>query len=194
MGTGAFGITTNATDILLVFVQTPSPADDAILRPDSGGTKVAKATLLSNDTTGGLNLTITSVSASSAQGGTVSTSATHVFYTPPPGNPATDTFTYTVSNGFGSPATATVTVTIAPPDSGQSSNITGLLTLADGNKQISFAGIPGRSYLIQGATNLTPPVTWTTLNTNTAGTNGLFDYIDLDGTNFATRYYRSAQP
>jgi hypothetical protein len=69
-----------------------------------------------------------------------------------------------------------------------------MTTLGNGTSLISFAGIPGYSYLIEATTNLTPTIVWTILSTNTAGTNGLFQYNDLDSTNYPTRYYRTATP
>jgi hypothetical protein len=47
---------------------------------------------------------------------------------------------------------------------------------------------------VQFTTNLLPPVGWTTLATNMAGTNGLFEHTDLGATNSSTRFYRTAQP
>ncbi|EEF59129.1 beta strand repeat-containing protein [Pedosphaera parvula] len=192
--TNVLGSTNSLSSSLVVNI-APSAGDDAIQRPDGAGTKVSIATLLSNDTDADSDaLVVTGISTNSTQGGTISMTATEVFYTPPGTNVTSDTFTYTVGDGFGGSATATVTVTIAPPDNTQPSNITGINTTGDGNMQINFAGIPGRNYLIQAATNLTPSINWTTIGTNTAGTNGLFFYIDLDSTNFAARYYRTAQP
>ena len=46
---------------------------------------------------------------------------------------------------------------------------------------------------MQAVTNLTPPLHWQTLSTNTAGTNGLFEFTDLGATN-PESYYRSATP
>ncbi len=46
---------------------------------------------------------------------------------------------------------------------------------------------------MQGVSNLTFPLSWQTLSTNSAGTNGLFEFTDLGATN-AESYYRSATP
>jgi hypothetical protein len=58
--------------------------------------------------------------------------------------------------------------------------------------QLNFTGTPGSAYLIEAATTLTPPPDWTTLSTNSADTNGLFDFIDSGATNYSYRYYRTA--
>ena len=70
--------------------------------------------------------------------------------------------------------------------------ISGMLVLSNGNVQMNLSGEPGYTYLIQAATSLVPPVTWTTLNTNTADINGLFNFTDLNATNYHNRYYRTA--
>jgi hypothetical protein len=171
----------------------PVAGADAITRPDQQGTKVSVATLLSNDTDADNDtLSITAVSAASAQGGTVNLNSGYVFYAPPISNPASDTFTYTVSDGNGGTNTGTVTVTIAAADNLQPHNFQ-ISTLPDGTVKLDFAGIPNFTYLIQATLDLGMP-SWTTIATNTAGTNGLFEYIDLDATNHPTRYYRTATP
>ncbi|HEX3102648.1 MAG TPA: hypothetical protein VHQ01_12680, partial [Pyrinomonadaceae bacterium] len=79
------------------------------------------------------------------------------------------------------------------PATGQTPNITSFTMLQSGAAQIKFAGIPGKSYLIQATTNIASPV-WITIATNTAGTNGLFIFIDTDAPNYPSRYYRTAKP
>jgi len=61
----------------------------------------------------------------------------------------------------------------------------------DGSKKITFAGIPGYNYIVQASTNIT---SWIPVSTNTAGTNGLFIYIDSSAMNYPSRYYRSVSP
>jgi hypothetical protein len=59
---------------------------------------------------------------------------------------------------------------------------------------ITFAGIPGRTNVVEATTNL-PSGPWTPISTNIAGTNGLWQVIDTDATNFpSARFYRSYQP
>jgi len=96
---------------------------------------------------------ITGVSASSTNGGTVFNNATTILYTPATNNIASDTFTYTLSDGSAS-ATATVTVTFISP-AGPT-----LTPSLDGSNHpvIKFYGILGQSYHIQVSTNLP---TWT---------------------------------
>jgi hypothetical protein len=66
---------------------------------------------------------------------------------------------------------------------------------------VTFAGVPGRTYLVQATTGLSAPIVWESLTNNldggllfSAGTNGLWTHTDLNSTNFAIRFYRSALP
>jgi hypothetical protein len=84
------------------------------------------ASLLANDSTGpanesGQTITLTSVSATSAQGGTVTLSGGVVTYTAPIGYVGPDSFTYTITDngttaGAADPKTATATVNISVVD------------------------------------------------------------------------------
>jgi hypothetical protein len=44
--------------------------------------------------------------------------------------------------------------------------------------------------VLLGTTNLQPPIGWLPLTTNTADTNGLFNFSDAQATNFSQRFYR----
>src|SRR5258706_1438401 len=81
-------------------VQLTVPVGSSVLNNDSDP-----------DGTGGL--TVTSFSATSANGGNVSVAADGSFtYNPPPGFAGTDTFTYTVNDGEGNTNAATVSVSV----------------------------------------------------------------------------------
>jgi hypothetical protein len=80
-------------------------------------------------------------------------------------------------------------------------NLVGYALAPDGNLSITFAGVPGRTYLVQAASGLTAPIAWQTLTNNldgstlfSAGTNGLWTHTDLNSTNFVIRFYRSSLP
>jgi hypothetical protein len=70
---------------------------------------------------------------------------------------------------------------------------THLTMLPDQTMQLDCVGAPGGNYIILATTNLAPGITWTTLSTNTADTNGLFRYVDSDATNYSSRFY-TAKP
>ncbi|HZV34137.1 MAG TPA: Ig-like domain-containing protein, partial [Verrucomicrobiae bacterium] len=140
-------------------------------------------------------ITLLSVSSVSTNGATIATNSSAITYTPPATNGnVTDAFTYVVEDTYGATNAGTVTVTIQSEDSGPAVNITGLTTRPDGSVQISFAGVPNYYYLIEGTTNLSPPVTWTVLSTNQADTNGMFQFTDSGATNYPARFYRTAVP
>lgn len=87
---------------------------------DDNNVAIAIAILLSNDTgPAGANLTVSGVSATSANGGSVSINGPNVRYSPAPNFNGADSFTYTVTDTVGGGTdTATVSVTVNPlPDS-----------------------------------------------------------------------------
>ncbi|MFO0897089.1 MAG: Ig-like domain-containing protein [Pirellulales bacterium] len=111
----------------------PDAVDDTVSGNEDTQLVLAPGGLLGNDNAGpgegSQNLSITAVSGTSAQGGTVAIVSGNVVYTPPPGFSGTDTFTYTITddgttNGQPDPLgdTATVTVQVAevndPPVAG----------------------------------------------------------------------------
>jgi len=182
----------NPNSVGLASHRTPPLAvSDTIERYPSQGVKVTFATLLSNDVGAG-PLTLTHVSATSANGGTLTTNEGWVFYAPPLGFTNVDTFTYSVSDTNGGTTTGTVTINIKV-DTGQSLNITGIATTEGTNQLISFIGIPQRSYTIQAATNL-PSTNWQVIGTSTAGGGGLFNFKDTNAYLYPMRFYRSAYP
>jgi hypothetical protein len=69
--------------------------------------------------------------------------------------------------------------------------ITSIAPTTNGLFQLSFLGGPSRTYRIEGSTNLT---VWQTVSTNTAQTNGAFQFTDGEVTNFPMRFYRTVTP
>ena len=104
--------------------------------------------------------TITLPSASSTGGGSVITNGagTLILYTPPSGSPASDSFSYTVSDGTAS-ATATVSITFQLQASGSNPQI----SVSGGAINGTLYGIPTVQYDIQRKTNLSDTV-WQTLS------------------------------
>jgi hypothetical protein len=164
-------------------------------RPKNLSLKIPIANLLTNASDpDGESPLLAGTSSPSTNGATVMTNASFVFYNPPAinGN-VTDRFPYRVKDGFQGLGASTVQVMITG-SADTAPNVTAFTTMPDGNKKLNFAGIPYYSYLVQVATNLVPPTNWVTLATNAAGSDGLWEYIDLDATNYPSRYYRSALP
>jgi hypothetical protein len=56
--------------------------------------------------------------------------------------------------------------------------------------QLSGAGVVGRSYILQATPNLTAPINWISIGTNTVGGSGQFQFTDSQITNQPQRFYR----
>ncbi|MCX6928963.1 MAG: choice-of-anchor D domain-containing protein, partial [Verrucomicrobia bacterium] len=133
----------------------------------------------------GQALTVTGVSATSAQGGTVTLVSGIVTYTPPsPGFVGSDSFAYTVSDGHGGTATGTVTVSVTSA-SGQSSNLK--IWASSGHCRIRIAGLSGYKYRLERSNDLQ---TWeVVLTTFTMPASGVREYEeDPPG---GSAYYRT---
>ena len=128
-------------------------------------------------------LTVTAITG--ATNGTVSTAGTNATYTAT--NGTTDSFTYTVSDGFGGTASATVTVQISSNVQGY--NLLSASSLGNGTNVLTFAGIPTYNYALDLATNLAPPIHWMPQVTNPAANNGSLIYTNVSTS--PQSYYRT---
>ena len=178
---------------MLFLDHPPIAGPDVLQRFVWGGVKVAVADLLTNDTdTDGDSLAIIGVSSNSAAGAAVELKGNWVYYRPPAGFTNTDTLTYSVSDGHcGGIAVGTVTVQIQT-NNAPSANFT-IQDLGDGSFKLKFAGIPGWTYRIQYAEDLTNP-NWQDLATPTADEFGAYEYTDRPPVNTPSRFYRSVWP
>lgn len=77
-----------------------------------------------------------------------------------------DTITHIIRNGNGSP-------------------------MGSGSTTLNFTGIPGYEYMLQFTTNVTPPVVWQNITTNTAAGNGICQFTDTGATNHPDAFYRT---
>jgi autotransporter-associated beta strand protein len=190
-GAGATTLQINGNELFLVTPNSaPTIAHIVTNSVTSGLTwKIAASALktaagwadVDNDT-----LTITAAGPTSNLGKSVTEDGNFVYY-----NAAVtgeDFFSYTISDG-----TATANGTIYLESSGPPpapANVSLIIPGGDGVPTITFAGIPGRTNVVEASSNL---VDWNSISTNVAGTNGLWQVIDGDATNFVNRYYRSYQ-
>ncbi|MGO9203756.1 MAG: MBG domain-containing protein [Limisphaerales bacterium] len=162
-----------------------------IYRGATNGVKVSIANLLTNASdSDGNPITFVGASATSANGGTVTTNSGWVFYMPATGFTNTDTFTYLVTDGEGAPVAGTVTVAIMVDD-GASANLT-ITSLGNGSVAIGGQGIPGRTYLIQYTTDTLPTTNWLALGTVTADASGAF--VLIDNSVSGLQFYRTVCP
>ena len=77
---------------------------------------------------------------------------------------------------------ATLTVLVPPQ------HFTG--QFAGGGLQIQFSGTPNYPYILQSATNLTPPVNWQPVLTNSADGKGNWQFADTNLNN-GQKFYRA---
>ncbi|MGO8925802.1 MAG: choice-of-anchor Q domain-containing protein [Limisphaerales bacterium] len=135
-------------------------------------------------------LTITAVSPTSTNGGTVflSGGGSNIQYDPPSGYVGSDQFTYTISDGYGGTATSTANVTVRLGHA--TSAFTCILPPVGGIVNLRGYGIPGHSYDVQRSSDL---VNWTTISETdgvTAAADGIILYTDSPGSD--TAFYRFA--
>lgn len=128
-------------------------------------------------------MVLTNVNNPSTNGGTVTYDSTNIYYSD--STNVTDRFGYTISDGQGGTASGVVTILMAQQ------TVSGGTANGDGSVTLSFSGIPGNIYWVETTTDLTPPVVWMPIGTNTAGTNGLWQFTDPQATNHLQGFYRT---
>lgn len=156
-----------------------------------GGGKPARVNatkLLANDSDpDGDPLTILDASATSDMGGTVTFDGETLVYEPPPGFSGYDTIRYTVVDDYGGADIATITVNVSASVPAQR-DVT-LKSVSPKQTVLRFFGIPGQSYIIQVASEITGP--WTDLSPPLrTGPTGMIEFVDTTWPKPATRFYR----
>jgi hypothetical protein len=121
------------------------------------------------------SLSVTGVSATSTNGGSVVLSTNAVIYTPATNFSGLDLFSYTVSDDL-SDTTGYVLVTVAPA-TGQAPNQIGNIVVATDGVHVRFAGIPGITYTIERSTDT---ITWSAIATIVMPNNGFLDFTDTN--------------
>ena len=90
-----------------------------------------------------------------------------------------------VANNFGSVTSTVAKLTVfLPPQSFQASSTT------DNQVAMQLTGTPNYPYILQSATNLTPPVNWRPVLTNPADGNGNWQFTDTN-LNGSQKFYRA---
>ena len=189
--TNVLGATTSAV-ALLAPASPPVANPDIVLRFAAGGVRLNAADLTANDTGAFYDaLTLIAVSSNSAAGGNVTLNGPWIFYAPPAGGAGSDSFTYTVSDGYCGTATGTVTVQVKADDPQPSRFAIG--QKGDGSLQLSFDGIPGESYHLEYSESLSPP-NWQVLTNQAADGYGVVQVTDWPVTNAPGLFYRAVWP
>jgi hypothetical protein len=138
-------------------------------------------------------LTITA--ATGLGGSTALWSSPYIIYTPT--SAATDSFTYTVSDGV---VSATATVTVTPETNADLPTFTlqfvkkGTATHTNGNTVVShdFIGVPNKSYALEYSTNISAPTNWVSAGSiNTGGTGSFTATLTATNTNVTTPWNNS---
>ena len=160
------------------FNSPPVAADDVRSHPQDAPINIAAAALLANDfEPEGDSLSILSVDAASAAGGTVAINGQTITYTPPTGLNTSDQFHYTVADSNGDISTATVTLAIAPPISTQPFNTVALIEQPDGKLLLRFRQLTGSSdYIIEFTDDLSKK-DWQALTDLHAGADGIIELL-----------------
>jgi len=200
----SFGSATSAPAYLHVILPPPAAATDLLTRRPGQPAQISVKGMLANDSDGGAGhqVSFRTVDTRSTNGAAVSYRATTNFYLPSyviytpvnadPTNDVPDAFNYTVEDTQSQIATGTVLVAIAPPDTNQDFNITGISNDAERSITVHLAGLSDQaplSYAVEAATNITSPV-WVAVGAAAAGSNSLWDFVDGEATNHASRFYR----
>jgi hypothetical protein len=189
--TNVLGATTSSVAVLAL-ADPPVANPDIVLRFAEGGVRLNVSDLTSNDTVAMYDdLTVIAVSSNSADGGNVILDAPWIYYAPPAGGAASDTFTYTVSDGHCGTAMGTVTVQVEA-DNPQPLHFA-IGSMGDGSLQLTFNGIPGQTYHINYSDSLSPP-NWQVLTNQTADSFGVIQITDWPVTNIPARFYRAVWP
>ena len=173
--------------VLTVPNVAPVANTGSVARARNTQLRILISNLLTNGTDPNADpVSFVSVSPTSTDGAALYTNATQILYYPQSGhNPASDSFTYTISDGQLT-ATGIAIVSLLPDPTGLTFNIVSTLVDGSGHPTITFAGIPDYIYKVQRSANLT---NWTDLRTTNAPAAGLFQYTDLNPSNPA--FYRA---
>jgi autotransporter-associated beta strand protein len=159
----------------------------------STSTKYSFAQLLANDRTyPGTTLSITGVAPiPGVTQGTVSTKGSWVVYVPKAGAPAgaTDSFSYTLSNGTGTTTTGTVTISLVSPDMTIEVELVSPATPANAYKA-TFLVMPGLVFEAYGSD--TPGGTYTKIGatTWTSVSSGKLEVTDTAAAGKSSRFYK----
>jgi hypothetical protein len=195
-----------ATGTLTIKDNTPPIArDDQIIRPSGEVVAVPKYKLISNDSDpDGDSVVFDSlVSGLSKNGASIQSDSYWIYYIPVAGANANanDSFTYRVKdqfNGVDMGGIAIATVNIVVRDMSVITipkNIIDVQPTPEGYRQLTFAGLPGSWYNVQGTVSLTTP-NWQTLlstvspNPRKASDLGLVVFTDTEAASYPQRFYR----
>ena len=192
--TGAGNYTVSKINGSLTVTSAPFAGADAFTAAPapSASTKYSFAQLLANDRTySGTTLSITGVAPiPGVTQGTVSTKGSWVVYVPKAGAPAgaTDSFSYTLSNGTSTRTTGTATISLVSPDMTIEVALVSPATPANAYKA-TFLVMPGLVFEAYGSD--TPDGTYTKIgSTWTSASSGKLEVTDTAAAGKSSRFYK----
>jgi hypothetical protein len=98
-------------------------------------------------------------------------------------------YSVVVTNAYGSVTSSVVTLTVVSP------LVTGVTRNVDGSVTLNFVGLPNTESRIWAATNLTPPISWEPIFTNSAtGADGTWRFTDTNAIHSPDRFYLFSTP
>jgi hypothetical protein len=138
------------------------------------------------------SLSVTAVSSTSTNGGSVVLGGASATYSPVADYVGDDLFSYVVTDTHNASATGSVLLTVISSNSLVLSPA-GMPFISTGVFHSPFAGNANLTYSVDRATNLAGP--WELNYTNfVAGTNGLFELVDPNNPPSAQRFFRTHYP
>jgi hypothetical protein len=94
-----------------------------------------------------------------------------------------------ITNSFGSITSSYASLTIVTP------LVSNILHNANGSVTLNFIGLPNATTRVWAATNLTAPIIWLPIYTNTTTLpNGTWQYIDVNNAGIPRRFYEFSTP
>ncbi len=190
-GDGSYNAAPNVTNSFTVH-GIPAVGTVTLQRATNQILKVTTTTLLGNTTDPeGSALSVVWLSPGSTNGGSVTLAGRWVTYTPPAGNNTDDFFQFRVRNAFGGEAVGTAKIETFTQTSGGSQTLNFNAASVGGNAELRIFGIPGRTYIVQGATQLVEP-NWTNLSGCVIGVGGYVDFTETSPP--SPRFYRTVKP
>jgi subtilase family serine protease len=165
----------------------PVAADAYYTRASGGSLNIVIADLTTNwADVDGDTVSLVAVSVSTNGVSLTNDSGTLVYFNT---NDVADQFTCTLSDGWGGTNYQTVNIAMEAPVN-PTPSIIGASTSPGGGFNLSLAGAPGYSYILEAAIDLSSLSNWLSVATNTLATNGVWQFTDPQATNFPQRFYR----
>ncbi len=187
---GNYVVTLRSGTLRILAHEPPVAMTDRFVRRRGAAIRIPVASLLTNDVVDvGLARTFVSVQDFPTDAeATLALSNGVLLYTPPPDFNGVDGFSYRLGDGLGGLATGWVEVRVDEDGVDLAPNRVETVVVSSGLR-LRFAGIPGRSYVVQSTSSLASPIAWSDLGpVLTASLTGIVEFTDPEPV--APRFYR----